>query len=323
MSPIAIESDVLPSPISLLRRDEIPHSDRAIRSQEVIRVARGVYADAAEWRALRPWERYRARVHATAMLHPDAVFILESAAALRGLPVFGEPRDIHLAGSQAATSRAVSGVRIHTAQRPPATDEIGGLLVAAPAEIAVGIARGRHRAIGLAVAGAVLRQHPEISSDELRGLNERQLSSRGRRHARWALHRATGVPESTLEQVSLAVIEWLGFPAPELQKWIPGAPGKEDYRLDFWWKHRRIGGEADGDSKLAGTDALAALRSRRDRDAELIERGVSATAHWGWHDAVNAAPLRAALLAAGLRPERPEETAELRSLTRLLSVRPH
>ena len=323
MSQIANETDVLPSPVALLRRDDIPHCDRAIRSQEVVRVARGVYADATEWRALRPWERYRARVHATAMIHPDAVFVLESAASLRGLPVFGEPRDIHLAASQAATSRSVSGVRVHTARHLPAIDEIGGLLVAAPAEIAVGIARGRHHAIGSAVAGAVLRQHSQISADELRLRNEKQASSRGRRHARWPLDRATGVPESTLEHVSLAVIEWLGFPAPELQKWIRGGPDEEDYRLDFWWTHQRIGGEADGDSKLAGTDALAALRSRRDRDAELIERGVSATAHWGWHDAVNAAPLRAALLAAGLRPERPEETAELRSLARLLSARQH
>lgn len=317
----AIESDVLPSPIALLRRDAIPHCARAIRSQEVVRVARGVYADAAAWLTLRPWERYRARVHATAMLYPDAVFVLESAAAARGLPVFGEPREIHLAASPAATSRAVSGVRVHTAQRLPAIDEIGGILIATPAEIAVGIARARHHAIGLAVGGAVLRRHPEISAGALRLLNERQLSSRGRRHARWALDRASGVPESTLEHVSLAVIEWLGFPAPELQKWMRGAPGEEDYRLDFWWREQRIAGEADGDAKLDGKDALAALRSRRDRDAELIDRGVSATVHWGWHDAVRVSPLRAALLAAGLRPERPEETAELRSLTRLLSPR--
>jgi hypothetical protein len=126
------------------------------------------------------------------------------------------------------------------------------------------------------------------------------------------------VPESTLEHVSLAVIEWLGFDPPELQKWVFGPHAGDGDRLDFWWEEVRVGGEADGDVKYSGTDAVAVLRARRDRDARLIDRGVAATAHWGWHDVIQGAPLRAALLAVGLRPSRPEEPAQLRSLTRLL-----
>jgi hypothetical protein len=311
-----------PSPIALIRREDEPHADRALRAKRLVAVARGVYAEADAWRLLRPWERYRARVHAAALRYPDAVFILEAGASLRGLPVFGEPADVHIAATSLATSRTMSGVRVHTATHLPAAEEIDGLIVATPAELAVDIARSRHHAIGLAVAGEALRANGELDIAALRELNETRLSTRGRRHARWAIDRASGVPESTLEHVSLAVIEWLGFPAPELQKWILGPTPGEDDRLDFWWEETRTGGEADGDVKYAGKDALEVLQVRRARDARLLDRGVSATAHWGWFDACRVTPLRAALLAAGLRPEHPENTLQLRSLTRLLTATP-
>jgi hypothetical protein len=308
-----------PSPIALLRRDDISHPDRAIRARRLVTISRGIYAEADAWRRLRPSERYCARVHATALRYPDAVFILESGASLRGLPVFGEPVDVHIVAPPLATSRAMSGVRVHTASDMPAAEEVGGILVAKPAEIVVDVARSRHHVVGFTLAGAALRDDPHLSVDALREINETRRSSRGRRHARWAIDHATGAPESTLEQVSLAAIGWLGFPPPELQKWILGPEPGEDDRLDFWWEELGIAGEADGDVKYAGRDAIDVLRDRRDRDARLLDRGVSATAHWGWHDARRVTPLRAALLAAGLRPERPENTAELRSMMRVLS----
>lgn len=313
---------IVPSPIPLLSSGDAPHSDRAVRRGELVVVTRGVYAEAAEWRALKPWERYLARVHAAALTYPDAVFVLESGAALRGMPVFLEPPAVHVARPTGSTAREYSGVRVHTAERMPLADEIGGLLVATPAEIAVDIARSRHRAIGLTVAGSAMRGDHTVTRDELIELNAARPSARGRRHARWALDRATPVPESPLEQVSLAVIEWLGFPALELQKWVLGKTGADDDRLDFWWEVARIAGEADGDVKYSGTmgDARDALNARNARDARLLARGVASTAHWGWRDAIAARQLRALLLAAGLRPERPEDTAQLRSLQRALTA---
>ncbi|MFE5408037.1 hypothetical protein [Microbacterium sp. NPDC056569] len=314
--------EVAPCPIALLRRDDVPHPERALRTRELVAVTRGVYAEAAGWRRLKPWERYLARVHGAALRHPDAVFILEAAAALRGAAVIGEPVDIHVVASPTTTSRRSGGVRVHTAQRLPEFDEIGGVLVAAPADTAVAIARLRHHAVGMAVASSILRQNPQLDQATLHMLNESRLSARGRRHARWALDRATAVPESTLECLSLAVIEWLGFPLPEMQQWVLGPPDEEDFRLDFWWNRLRLGGEADGDGKYEGKDAAAVLRARRDRDALLLARGVAATVHWGWHDVTRVAPLRAALRAGGLHPERVEDTAELRSFARLFAPRP-
>jgi hypothetical protein len=314
--------DVVPSPVELLARGDAPHSDRAVRAGQLITVARGVYADATAWRALKPWERYLARVHAAALKYPDAAFCLESGAALRGLAVFLEPPDVHVMLPPTATSRVVSGVRVHTAERMPTVDELGGLVVAAPAEIVVDIARARHNAIGLAVAGSAMRADRRLTAFEFAELSASRPSTRGRRHARWVFDRATGIAESPLEDVSNAAIEWLGFPAPQLQKWILGASGEEPDRLDFWWETWRVGGEADGDIKYSGElgDARAAMRNRSVRDARLLDRGVAATAHWGWREAIAAKPLRAALLAAGLSPERPEDTSQLRSLQRALTA---
>jgi len=314
-------ADVLPSPVALLARGDAPHSDRAVRGGELVTVMRGVYADGAAWRALKPWERYLARVHAAALKYPDAAFCGESGAALRGLTVFLEPADVHIVLPPGATSRAMSGVRVHTAERMPTAEEVGGLIVATAAEIAIDIARARHNAIGLAVAGSALRADPQLTAEQLIELNASRLSARGRRHAQWVLDRVTTTPESPLEYVSLAVIEWLGFPQPELQKWIFGAAGEDADRLDCWWEPWRVGGEADGDIKYSGEmgDARTALRERSVRDARLLDRGVAATAHWGWREASATKPLRAALLAAGLPLERPDDTAQLRSLQRILA----
>lgn len=321
-------SDVVPSPIALLTRGDAPHSDRAVRTGELATVMRGVYADGAAWRALKPWDRYLARVHAAALKYPEAVFCHESGAALRGLTVFLEPADVHIVLPSGATSRVVSGVRAHTTDRMPAVEEVGGLVVATAAEIVVDIARARHNAIGLAVAGSAMRADRRLTADELAELNASRLSSRGRRHARWVIDRATPTPESPLEYISVAAIEWLGFPTPQLQKWILGPRGEDADRLDFWWEAWRVGGEADGEVKYSGEfgDARTALRERSQRDARLLDRGVAATAHWGWSEAIATKPLRAALIAAGLPPERTEDTSQLRSLRRVLSptnARPH
>ena len=314
-------SDLVPSPIALLVRGDAPHSDRAVRSGTLVAVMRGVYAEGAPWRALKPWQRYLARVHAAALKYPDAIFCYESGAALRGLTVFLEPADVHVILPAGATSRAVSGVRAHAAVRMPGAEEIGGLVVETPVEIAIDIARARHNAIGLAVIGSALRTDGRLTTEQLAEVNASRSSPRGRRHARWALERATPTPESPLEYISAASIEWLGFPRPEMQKWIVGQPGEEADRLDFWWDAERIGGEADGEIKYSGElgDARAALRDRSSRDARLLDRGVAATAHWGWREAIGGRPLRAALLAAGLRPEGPEDTNQLRSLQRVLT----
>lgn len=312
-------STVAPSPVLLLRHAELPHPERAVRRGEVVKVRRGVYAPAREWNALAPWVRYRARVHAVKLLHPDAVFVLESAASLHPvLPVFRDPLIVHVLEGPGGASRSLAGVRTHTSHGERELVDLGGSVVSSLAETAVDIARHRHAAIGLAVADAALRADRTITPELLVARNEARLSSRGRSLARWSLQRADGRAESPLESVSRATIEWLGFPQPELQTtFLTG--GSED-RGDFWWPAFRVLGESDGDIKYDGSHggALIALKARRARDARLRPRSTS-IAHWGWAEVMAFTQLRGILTGAGLPILTPEDTAALVAMRRLLS----
>lgn len=270
-------------------------------------VARGTYAPAVLWRELTPWDRYLARVHAVAAARPGCVFSHESAAVLLGLPVIGEPADVHVLAGPAATGGDRGGLRVHTTHDAREVLVADGISLTTAAECAVDIARSRHEAVGLSVADAALRTHPELSPEMLVARNEARASSRGRRRARWALHRATADAESTLESVSRAVIEWLGYPEPALQTVF------DRDRSDFWWPDARTVGEADGDLKYDGRfgDASSLLRNRRLRDARLRQAGARRVAHWGWSDAVEYASLDGILSGAGLRRVRPMDTHRL------------
>lgn len=309
-----------PSPIPLFPSAAIAHAEREVADGRLVRVRRGVLTPAAAWSALPPWEKYRARVHATAMTHPDAVFCLESAAAILGAPVFGHPRDVHVLDLPNANARLSGGVRHHTTSQDRTIVQIGGLLVTSLPDTAVDIARSRHPALALSVADATLRREPAASVESLVAMNESRLSKRGRRLARWPLHRASPESETTLESVSRAVIEWLGFDEPVLQREF--RTGAKLDRSDMWWEHARLIGEADGELKYDGSlqPGAEAIRKEKERDRRLLGHA-DRVVHWGWSDAVRIDPLRSMLRRAGLPQRRPESSRELHSLTALLDPR--
>ncbi|MET0991066.1 MAG: hypothetical protein ABWX66_01630 [Lacisediminihabitans sp.] len=308
----------VPAPLPLMLTARIPHADREIADGRLIRARRGIVTPAHLSSALKPWERYTARVHAVSMTHPGAVFCLESAAAAIGLPVFGEPRDIHVLDTPGATSRLSGGVRLHTTAGDRVITDLGGVLVTSVRDTAIDIARHRHGALALAVADRALRLDPNLTVEVLVAHNESRISKRGRRLARWPLHRATPLAESPLESVSRAAIEWLGFDEPELQKEFR-SDGAVD-RCDMWWERARVLGEADGDLKYDGSlqPSADAIRKEKNRDRRLRSHA-SAVTHWGWADVVQVTPLRAALRHAGLRQRTTESSLELHTLSSLLA----
>jgi hypothetical protein len=312
---------IAPSPIPLLRFTDLPHPERGVARGTLVRLRHGVYVEESLWRALPPWEKYLARVHAVAFVRPDSIFVLESAGALLGMPLFGDHRTVHVLVPASGPSRAVSGVRTHSTVGDRAILEAGGLAMTTPAETAVDVARHRHPALGLAAADAALRMDAALSTSSLAAINESRASSRGRNIARWPLSHASALAETALESVSRAVIEWLGFPAPELQVVLPAASGTED-RPDFLWRRESVAGESDGDLKYDGRfgDPRSIFRRQGDRDTRLRHH-VRGIAHWGWHDATAVTPLRGILRGAGLRPIQPEDSALLHSLKR--HVAPH
>lgn len=321
---ISTDAPLAESPVPLLSRGDAGNAAREVRRGVLARVTRGVYAPADAWARLAPWERYLARVHAVAQVYPDAVFVLESGCALRGMPVFGEPPDVHVLLPSPAKSQSLAGIRVHTTERMPQAERVDGIRVVAPAELSVGIARLRHPAVGLAVTNAALRSDAALTVADLKVTSARRPTARGVLALGWVLDRATAVAESTLESVSMAVLEWAGFPAPVLQQPFLGAQPGDDDRVDFWWPEWGVAGEADGAVKYSGElgDARAALRARNARDARLAERGVRATAHWSLQDLTSWAQVRALLTAAGLPRVRPEQTPPLDTLGRALRGHP-
>lgn len=324
MSPTALT--IASCPIPLLRQPDAPHPERAIARGDLLRVRRGVYASRALWRELAPWDRYLCRVHAVALIHPDAVFCLESAAALLGMPVFGDPGTVHILVPATGASRLVGGIRAHRATLERVIVEASGVLMTSPADTAIDISRHRHAALGLAAADAALHMDASWSTDALLSANEARTSSRGRDLARWPLTHATALAENAFESISRAVIEWLGFPPPQLQVTFRSTVGDED-RVDFLWREpgsslraTGVAGEADGDVKYDGRfgEPRMLLKNQSRRDLRLLDH-VSAVAHWGWDDAIRAAPLRTRLRAAGLKAVAPENTAQLFSLRRAVA----
>ncbi|WP_438352557.1 type IV toxin-antitoxin system AbiEi family antitoxin domain-containing protein [Microbacterium sp. CJ88] len=302
------------SPIALIPARTHRNAARSTRSGDLARVLRGVYADAAEWGALTPWDRYLARVHAALIHYPDAAVCLESAAVVRGLPIFGDPRTVHLLIDDGRPSRNVGEIQLHSTRSNRGQEWIDGIRVTALDDTVVDIARLRHHAVGLAVADAALRIDLDLTREAFLEENASRASSRGRVHARWALERADAAPESPLESIDRAVIGWLGFPEPELQVTI----GPD--RVDKWWPTYAVAGEGDGDLKYDGRfgDPQQAMRRRHERDARLFRHGARSVPHWGWAEAVAVEPLAAILRSAGLPVERARDHAELFSLRRTL-----
>jgi hypothetical protein len=303
----------------VLARDLV-HSTRSVRRGEVLQINRGVYALRDEWTRLAPWEQYVTRVKAHALWHPDDVLCLESAAALGGLPVIGGSHDIHVLGSRAATTRRAVGVRVHTASSDDRRIvERDGIRLTSVADTCIDIARSRHAAVALAVADAAVTCDAALRPIDLVAMNEDRASSRGRRHARWPLHRADPGAESALESLSRACVEWHGFADPELQVRF----GSGD-RADLWWPSHAVVGEADGHLKYDGRfgDAVDALRAREERDRRLRGCGVRAVVHWTWDDIVHPTSLSAMLRRAGLPVLAPPDEGRLASLRRILRPSP-
>lgn len=313
------DPEIRACPLELLVRPEFGSTfDHYVRRNEVVRVQPGVYAHATEWRQLAPWDRYLARVHAVQRRRPNAVFVLESAAALIGLPFLGDPGYVHILADTKGAARITGRVRGHFSTDPVSPQASAGFAVTNVLDTAVSIARTRHPAYGLAVLDHGIRVHG-LTTGGIAAANDQRESTRGRAHARWSIERATGLPESVFESISRAVIEWLGFAIPELQVAFDlGRYG--DSRVDAYWRGANIIGEADGDSKyrLDSGGVSAALISEKKRE-DALRRLADGFARWGWADCRDPQRLERILVDAGVPRVHPRDNTHLRTVRALLT----
>ncbi|MDT0183159.1 hypothetical protein Q9S36_23530 [Microbacterium sp. ARD31] len=304
-------------PPLLLSRDRPSDVARLDRNGALHRVRAGVYVQAAAWSALAPWQRYRVRVQAVTATWSDPVLCLESAAAEIGLPVFGEPREIHLLSSNGRSWRE-GDVVVHGTRDERSVLARDGIRMTSVADTAVDLCRVLPPAFALAVADAALRmpagEDAPAGSLDVAALGRGRSDRRGRRQLDWVGRRATAAAESTGESVSRAVIEWLGFEEPELQR-EHRHEGALD-RTDFFWARTRTIGESDGYGKYDAADADASKahfieeKKREDR----LRRHEGGFARWDWADAMRAEPLGGKLNAAGLSPVHRRRSAFLATL---------
>lgn len=297
-----------PSPAVLIRAADA--ALLGIRLRDHVRVRPGIHTPAHEWERLAPWERYLARVHAYALVNPGAVFCLESAAALLGLPLFGHARHIHTIGV-GGTSRAYGDVRVHASTDGCDTVTDAGISATTLAETSLALMRVLPPAFGLAVGDAACARG--VARADIQALANASFARRGRSLLRWLLPRLTPSSESVGESVSRAVIEWCGFAMPEIQAEM--TVELHAYRLDFLWPSVRVAGESDGYGKYSGdAEATTAALIREKQREDRLRRHLAGFARWSMADALQVTPLRHALLSAGVALVAPPRTALLKSV---------
>ena len=278
-----------PSDVARLDRDGALHRLRA-----------GAYVRQDEWTRLKPWERYRLRVEAVGRIWDSPVFGLESAAVMQGLPIFGEPREIHLISHDGRSWRE-GDVVVHGSRDQRDVTAIDGITMTSIVETTTDVCRVLPPAFALAVGDAaarMLQRHGPAVDISDRGRS--QSNRRGLRQLDWVQARMTPLAESPGESVSRAAIEWLGYEEPELQHEFDYEDAVD--RSDFYWRRARVIGESDGYGKYDAEDpeSMKAHFVREKKREDRLRRYESGFARWDWSDAIRHTPLDSKLAAAGL-----------------------
>lgn len=231
------------------------------------------------------------------------------------MPVFGEPRFIHLLSADGRSWRE-GDVVVHGSRDERQIVTRGDALLTSLADTALDLCRVMPPAFGLAIADHTARRMR--SRSEGLGLVERGRAQRNRRGVRtleWIEPRIDPAAESVGESVSRAVIEWLGYEVPESQVTFR-YEGEVD-RTDFYWRAQRIVGESDGWGKYDADDPYAMKEhfAREKRREDRLRRHENGMARWDWADTMRWNPLDRALKSTGLVPAGPRDTAKLATLT--------
>lgn len=309
-------------------REDMLHGGRSERdlralvaSGDVIRVRRGWYVDAAEWKQLWDEGRHLLQVLAVARNAGDAgaVFCGVSAAVLLGLPLYRlAPKNVHILIFGSRHGRTISNVSHHNVEiSGEDIVEIEGIRCTSLDRTVLDLACSLRPEAALSSADAALRtvavhgqqQDPDLAAlwHERLGARADAVSIRGIRQARDLLAFADGRAQLPGESVSRLHLRRLGFTNIELQARVIG-PGGKEYWMDFAFRGARVFGEFDGKGKYLDPE----LRGQRDVETVVLDekeredavRGVTGwgVVRWGTTHILTADALGSRLESFGIRP---------------------
>lgn len=234
---------------------------RELELGRCVRVARGVYAPAADDRTLGRAAQIRHAVQAGHVVLP-----LVEAAHFHGL---WTPPSIP------AQLLSADGRR----QIPPQhLLEYRGLLI--PTKAWTALALGRWQPLQGALIGIDSALRVGVHKGELTEIAMGMRRWPGVRLLKQAIEAGDGLSESALESWSRGLMIAAGLPAPALQH-VVVADGVR-MRADFAFVEQRVIGEADGESKYVA-DPRQALHDEKRRQARLQAAGW-VVVRWGWSE---------------------------------------
>lgn len=297
---------------------------RLVRTSELERVRRGVYAAPLPPGAS---DELRHRRDIGAALHdldPDAVVSHGSAGVLHGLPIWATLGRVHVTRSRSAGGQRRRLVHVHGG--PLAESDvvvIDGIQTTSLARTVLDLARTlpSHQAVAAGDKALALGLAPGLLDDGLL----RMTSWPGVRRARHACGLLDARSESAGESVSRVRFVELGIPAPVVQYEVYDEAGELLARSDFGWEEERTLGEFDGRIKYerllrpgqTGADVLFAEKRREDA---IRDRGWQVV-RWVWDDLGRPEVIRDRLLRAFGRTAATEESARATIQRRVRRVR--
>ncbi|RIQ32154.1 type IV toxin-antitoxin system AbiEi family antitoxin domain-containing protein [Jiangella rhizosphaerae] len=255
---------------------------RLTRSGLLVRLAKGVYAAAADDMGAVEWAAFAQRSRAfTLACGPPAAAAGWSAVAVLGLPAVGAPPSQPLAVVPAgarAPSDNVAGRLRPVAFPPHHRAYANGCRVTSLPRTVVDIARTSPHAEALVVADAALSAG--VTAADLRAVVEFQTRWRGIRSAALVVAQADGFAESPLETLGRLTFLEHGLPVPVSNAWVEA--GGRRYRLDHLLPDRWLAFEGDGSFKYDGRlDAGRVIADQREREWRLRDAGLDVV-RYGW-----------------------------------------
>ncbi len=275
--------------------------ERAVARGSLVRLRRGLYAvartDEIAQQLSIPFDLRLAKMRAVARsLDPSATFSHDSAAHAHCLWNPRPPSPLMHVTIPGQSEREDAGVHVHSSALPAAfVTVVDGIRVTTVPRTAVDIARVGDLPAALVVMDGALRH---LLSRRIPNLDRRLRAGAvattdveaarallsdafsvvsgwpGSRTVLAGIALADPASESPFESWSRGWMAAVGLPRPELNVTLLGSSGRS-YVGDFVWRERGLVGEADGIGKYGttGAEIRAALRSERDRQADLEAAG--------------------------------------------------